>query len=439
MPGISTLITNPRVEGYRKRNIRIGILHSGGPAPGGNKVLYAAALRALDHGVGLVAFQHGYEHLMSKKASEVAARWAIEVGREQIRYLRDQNFLLPGTARANPGKAIENIDNLQDQGRTKALTKVIDVFEALRIGALISVGGDDTMRTANLLQIHHANLVGAGRAFSCFEGVVHVPKTIDKDYPGIDFTFGFITASQVIGKKIRRLRADARATATSKQLVYHIVEVMGRTAGWLTAASSIYGQATYAIIPEDFSERRDWTVQELAKKCADVILTRKNQGKNYGVITICEGLGDLIVADQTKVKDEFGHTRHAEADLCGNLKRAIAAELAVRSKISFKSTASKAGYEARQAEPNIFDELLCLQLGISAVNAVFSGKFGNMVSIKEALTPKLVPFSGLFDPQTVKVKNWILSPEEGLWQLLHGMEQPFETGVIDADPETRIG
>ena len=88
MVGRSTLMRSTRVDHFKRQNIRIGILHSGGPAPGGNRVLYGAALRAIDHQVGFVGFRHGYEHLMTKSAEEVSAKWMIEVGREEVRYLR---------------------------------------------------------------------------------------------------------------------------------------------------------------------------------------------------------------------------------------------------------------------------------------------------------------------------------------------------------------
>ena len=428
MSSNSTILSGPRIDLYRKNNIRIGILHSGGPAPGGNRVHLAAALRAKDHGISLVAFKHGYEHLMSKSPKEINSNWVIEIGREEIRHFRDQLFLLSGSARANPGKKISTIDDLKDSEKTAALTNVLEVFGALNVGAIISVGGDDSMRTANLLQKHFENQKAKGKSFGDFEGIVHVPKTVDKDYPGIDFTFVFMTAAQVLGDRVRNLHADARATATSTQLVYHVVEIMGRAAGWLTAAASIYGNATLAIVPEDYIDRDDLTLQELAEKCVDAMLTRKNQGKNYGVLAISEGLGDVIKSIDAE-KDEFGHTRFAEADLRGDLKRSITKELAKRCDLKVKIIDHRAGYESRQVSPNIFDDLLCKTLGVAAVDAILKGQFGNMLSVEGVFSPKLVPFDDLIDPVTLKVKSWVMSRNEGLHKLMKDMQQPFETDV----------
>ncbi len=428
MPSRMSNIPESSILRFNDKSLKIGVLHAGGPAPGGNQVLYAAALRAKDHGLQLIAFRHGYQYLMSESSQEILEKWSFPIGKAEIRYLRDQLPLVPGSARANPGKDIKTKEDLKNPAKTAKLTHVLDVLEALKIGALISVGGDDTMRTANLLQMHYENLVAEGRHFKTFGGVVHVPKTIDKDYPGIDFTFGFMSASQTIGDRIKALHDDAKATATRSQLVYHVVEVMGRAAGWLCAASSIYGQSTYSIVPEDHVDQENISLEQLADDCVDVILTRKKQGKNFGVITIAEGLGDLL-PDLDAEKDEFGHTRLDTIELGAKLKKAIKAELNRRIDTKLKIHSQVTGYDARQVKPNIFDVLLCQRLGVSAVDAVLEGKFGNMISVEGVFRPKLVSFDSLVDPETLKVTSWAMSPEEGLYTLLLAMQQPFEVNV----------
>lgn len=411
------------------------MLFSGGPASGGNLVHYAAVQRATDHDLTVVAFPNGYTQLVKSVPPELLEARLITIDRERVRYLRDQNGLVFGTARANPGKQIRTVDDLNDPEKTKPLTYILDVFEALRIGALVSVGGDDTMRTANLLQTHYERLQAAGRSFENFRGVVHVPKTIDKDYLGIDFTFGFMTAAETFGDKVLGLHNDAKATGTAEAPVIHVVEIMGRAAGWLCGAASIYGQATYAIVPEDYAGRETVSLGELAQKCADVILTRRDQGKHYSVITIAEGLGDLLPRVEA-AKDEFGHTRLDEVDLGAQLKRAILDELAKRvQKVSTtfsvkpKVVAHKAGYEGRQVKPSMFDTLLCQRLGVSAIDAILLGKFGHMVSVFGVFSPRYVPFGDLVDPTTLKVKNWQMTPDEGLHQLLKARQQPFRLNV----------
>jgi 6-phosphofructokinase len=429
MPRRTSIFPEEKLSRFHEKDLRIGVLHAGGPAPGGNQVLYAAALRARDHHIPLVAFRQGYQHLISESAEEVFEKWVFKIGRKEVRYLRDQVSLLTGSSRANPGKAIKSPEDLLDPEKNGAFTHIIEVLDKSRIGALISVGGDDTMRTANLLQTHYENMLADGRKIENFRGVVHVPKTIDKDYPGIDFTFGFMSAAQTIGERIDALHKDAKATATHAHFVYHVVEVMGRAAGWLCAASSIYGQSTYSIVPEDYIGNGTVRIEDLANQCVDVILTRKKQGKNYGVITISEGLADLLELEFEAEKDEFGHTRLDTIELSAMLKRAIVRELKKRSNLKTKIHSQTCGYDARQVKPNIFDTLLCQRLGVSAVDAILNEQFGNMISVEGVFNAKLVPFSELVDPKTLTVKTWTMNPREGMYKLLLAMQQPFDVDV----------
>ena len=410
---------------YRENNLKVGILHAGGPAPGGNQVLYAAALRARDHDLPLLAFMNGYQHLITDSTEEVAQKRIIRIGSQEIRYLRDHLSLLPGSARANPAKEIKNKADLNDPQKTAKLTHVLDTLEAMRIGCLISVGGDDTMRTANLLQTHLDNLNADGANYKNFRGIVHVPKTIDKDYPGIDFTFGFMSAAKYIGSRIKGLHDDAKATASRSLTVYHVAEIMGRAAGWLCGAASIYGQSTFAIVPEDFGPNEKVTLDSIAEDCVKVILTRRKQRKHFGVITIAEGLGELILRNQKVEKDEFGHMRLDTIELAAQLKHAIKKKLDEKAGIKAKIHSHTTGYEARQVEPNMFDTLLCQRLGVSAVDAVIQEKYGHMVSVSGVFNPRFVPFEELVNPKTLVVNNWVMGPDEGLYGLLQAMQQPF--------------
>lgn len=418
----STLVSGPTLNTFKAKSLNIGILHAGGPAPGGNKVFYAASLRAKDHGVPLIAFTSGLHYLL-KGASEIVMT-TIEA--EQIRYLRDQNALVFGTARDNPGKEIETLADLSDTNKNDKLTKLLDIFEALRIGSLITIGGDDTMRTANLIQRHRENLILAGRQFESFMGVVHVPKTIDKDYYGIPCTFGFMTAAQDAGEIIKKFRDDAKAAATDTQPTYHVVEVMGRAAGWLTGAAAIYGQATLALVPEDY-EKGEITIEELAVLCADMILKRRDQGKHFGVFALSEGVATKLSQEEldSLPKDEQGHPSLDSAEIGIKLSKAIKAELLTRSGLKGKIQPQKAGYVVRQGAPNIYDVLLCERLGVSAIDAILNGEFGNMVSADGFFHPTLVPFKDLIDANTMRAKNWVMNPEEGLYRLMRAMEQPF--------------
>ncbi|MFH1347742.1 MAG: 6-phosphofructokinase [Candidatus Margulisiibacteriota bacterium] len=460
MPGMRSVNTAGSIfQRFKAEGLRIGILHSGGPAPGGNQVLYNAALRAgdhrdladaADHGVPLIVFRHGFSHLMNNTAEEIANKWSSEVDKEYTRYLRDQRALVPGTARANPGKPIHSIADLQDPNKTGYLTKVLQNLHELRIGALITVGGDDTMTTAGKLQTHLQNLMAAGqRTFQNFMGVIHVPKTIDKDYAGIAFTFGFMSAAEYIGGQMNGMHDDAKASAADDLIVYHIGEIMGRKAGWLTAAAAIDGQATYTIIPEpyrnpdfgmaDFSADGKVTMQQLANKVADVVLTRFKQRdkhgnrKSYGTIAIAEGLADLLPKDALAGLgvDEFGHRDLSSAGIGEMLRVAALAELKRRvPEVEVKIKSRNMGYEARQIPANYFDRTLCKRLGFSAVDGIMDGNFGHMVSYEEEFDPVYVPFTQLVDPNTLRVESHVMTPNCGYYTLLRGSEQPFEENVM---------
>jgi 6-phosphofructokinase len=426
---VKKMISGPTVEHFRKEGLKIGILHSGGPAPGGNKVIYAAAMRAMDHSIGMQGFRNGYKYLTKMDAQTIAGdkMMSLHIDREIIRYVRDNDALVIKTSRDNPGKPIKSVADMDDPEKTKSLTKVLETFEALRIGALVSIGGDDTLRTANLLETHMNSLRSSGRSFKSFMGIVHVPKTIDNDYPGIAFTFGYMSAAEFIGEQIAGFHSDAKSRDA-----WHVVEVMGRDAGWLSAGAAIYGQATYTIIPEDYAKRGTVTIEELANDCVDAILTREKEYKPYGVIAIAEGLGDKLPKVKAKESDQdsFGHTMLDKIDLNVKLKEAVEAEYTRRTggkKLTM--VASKAGYNARQVEPNFYDTILSLRLGTSAVDAILQGRFGHMVSVEGPFNVKYVPFQDLVDPITLKTQHRNIPLDGGFNDLLRAMEQPFESDV----------
>lgn len=437
---VSTLVQGGRLPEILAKGMRLGILHAGGPAPGGNEVCFAVGIRAKDHRVPVLAFRHGYQALEKREISiaELESNvHSMPVGLAELRFLRDQEGLVIGTSRANPAVIskkppirIAKPEDLDDPVKIVKLLHVIETLEAMKIAALISIGGDDTMKTANLVQMMRQKLVDAGRRFEHFGGAVHVPKTIDKDYYGIDFTFGFMTAVEVIGRQVKGFHSDAKAAGTKDKPAIHIVEVMGRGASWITAGAAIIGESNYTIALEDYIGH-EVTIENLARNCVDVILTRRREGKHYAVITIAEGVGEYLVKSGEIATDEHGNAILGEVNLGQQLKEAITAELIRRDKIKDLGSihAHKAGYNARQARPVAYDVLLCRALGIAAVDAVLRGDYGNMVSVGGVFTPKLVPFTELIDPKTLKVRNWVMDPNEGLYRLMRAMETPFDTDV----------
>src|SRR5690606_12273854 len=152
---------------------------------------------------------------------------------------------------ANPGKGIGAPKDLEDPEKTAGLRRVHQALVDLEVDALISIGGDDTLKTANPMFEYPRRLDPSARRFS----VIHLPKTIDNDYRGIDFTFGFFTAIDVMAKEVQNLRADAVATSA-----YFIIETMGRKAGWLSYGVAIAGEANLVIATEDV--RDDLCIEE---------------------------------------------------------------------------------------------------------------------------------------------------------------------------------
>ena len=126
-----------------------------------------------------------------------------------------------GTSRANPGKDVSHPNHLKDAKRTRPLRTVYEALRSIGVDALISIGGDDTLKTANKFKLFQEQLPDGSPPIP----VVHLPKTIDNDYMGIDFTFGYFTAVEVLAEEIRNLLADAEAARS-----YFIAETMGRSA-----------------------------------------------------------------------------------------------------------------------------------------------------------------------------------------------------------------
>ncbi len=156
--------------------------------------------------------------------------WAATTSRSIRRCcaaLRNSQGILIGTARANPGRDVSHPSHFNDPERVAPLATVYRALRSLDVDALVSIGGDDTLKTANKFKLFQDRLPEGDRRIT----VVHVPKTIDNDYSGIDFTFGYFTAVNALGGEIRNLLADAEAGRT-----YYLTETMGAApAGWPTA------------------------------------------------------------------------------------------------------------------------------------------------------------------------------------------------------------
>jgi 6-phosphofructokinase 1 len=199
----------------------------------------------------------------------------------------------------------------------------------------------------------------------------------------------------------------------------------------LTVGAAIYSGSTYTMIPEQFEGRTSVPLQEVVNLLTDVVLTRRLQGKEYGTIIYAEGMNDLISLENENVpKDEHGHVRYAELHLEEYLRNRVVTEIKRRSGVTVKMQPHKRGYEARQANPNFNDRVLCKMLGSQAVDAILNGQFGNMISFEGYFDPKLVPFEELIDQKTLLVKNRAVELNGGFYQTMLAMQQHFDSNVM---------
>ena len=395
---------------------RVGILFSGGPAPAANAVIGAAASVLRRAGCDVIGIRHGYGALQSfdRESRPLLEEddYHVIVDRD-LWGLRNTRGVLVGTGRANPGKGVRSPKDLDDPQKTERLRRVYQGLLSLELDALISIGGDDTLKTANLLYEFQNRLPkGSPRV-----RVVHVPKTIDNDYRGIDFTFGFFTAVDVMGSELLNLRADALATSG-----YFIVETMGRKAGWLAYGVAIAGEAHLVVSVEDvvgelaIEERvtdpetgasrveTRLAIERLVERIVDLVVARERQGKKYGVVVLAEGLAELLPSAYLDgiARDDHGHVSLGRIDIGKLVARLASERYEARTGKPKKLTGVQLGYESRCSPPHAFDVVLGSQLGLGACKALLEkGLDGHMVSVAGQLVLRYVPFSELVDPNTL--------------------------------------
>ncbi|MBM4375381.1 MAG: 6-phosphofructokinase [Deltaproteobacteria bacterium] len=395
---------------------RVGIVFAGGPAPAANAVISAAAISFIEDGREVVGFFHGYSSLQDyhpvTKRLLPDEHYRILTDKD-VRGIANSRGILIGTARANPGKGITKPADLEDPAKTRLLQNVYNALIDLEIDALISIGGDDTLKTANFLHEYQKRLPPEAKRVA----VVHLPKTIDNDYRGIDFTFGFFTAVDFMAKEVQNLRADAMATHS-----YFIVETMGRKAGWLSYGVAIAGESNLVVGVEDVEgalaldeesvdpktgERRMQRrvhIDALADRIVDLILTREKRGKHYGTIVLAEGLGEMLPESFLAglPRDEHGHISLGRLDLGKLMAQVVMDRHQARTGRKKKVTGVQLGYESRCAPPHAFDVMLGSQLGIGAYRAlVEEGLSGHMVSATGQLDLMYVPFSDIVNQETL--------------------------------------
>lgn len=412
---------------------RVAILFAGGPAPAANAVISTAAFSFLEEGAQVYGIKHGYSRL-----AEYTAAGPLSEGEDYIRFTHDSltnarssRGIMIGTARTNPGKHVNAPEHLKDPELVAPLRRVYEGLCSLEVDALISIGGDDTLKTANKLKMFQDNLPAEARRFP----VVHLPKTIDNDYSGIDFTFGFFTAVETIAEEIRNLNFDAAAGRA-----YFICETMGRSAGWLAYGAAIAGDASMVLSVEDVTgalseeevvnpdsgeTRKVMALERVIDRMVDMMLARERESRPYGTIVIAEGMAEFLPARflEGVSRDDHGHINISEINLSALISRLLAERYTERTGQSRKVNGLQLGYEARCAPPQAYDVMLGSQLGVGAYRALVEEKLnGVMVSVSGQFDLHFVPFEELVNPQTLVTKVRFIEQNSDFHRLARFLE-----------------
>jgi len=389
-----------------KGKSKVGIIFSGGPAPAANAVISAAALNFMNAGISVIGFYGGYKNLVDfdknnphLKENEHYIQFDSSIGD-----IRNRRGIFIETSRTNPGKEIKQPDDFKAPAKVKKLYNVLDALDMLDIGLLISIGGDDTLRTANLL-----SNIGLS--------TIHVPKTIDNDYFGIPWTFGYWTSVDVAKRSLINLQSDAQSTGS-----YYIAEIMGRKAGWLTYAAGLAGGAIKMLGVEDLSPEENLDIDTVCNEIVDLILTREEHNRFYGVICVAEGLADRLPSFlKPTEKDTFGHTELGKAQIGQVISSSVKKLYKERMGKDIKMTAKQIGYETRSAEPVGYDVVLASMLGYGSFKLLSEEKTGHMVSVSNNFDVIGIPFDELIDPVTLTTKVRVVDNKSDFYKLKNAL------------------
>ena len=313
----------------------IGILTGGGDCPGLNAVIRAVVRRSDTAGWDCVAVREGWRGLVEGVFEEL--------GPHQVSGILPRGGTIIGTSRTNPYKLDGGVE------------KVLQNFADRELDALVAIGGEDTLGVAEQLFRE--------QAFP----VVGVPKTIDNDLSGTDYTFGFDTAVTIATEAIDRLHT----TAESHNRVM-VVEVMGRHAGWIAVMSGIAGGADVILIPE----------QKMTVEAAcDEIRRRHARGKNFSIVVVSEGYElsyasgeSQLVGEEARVSDQFGHVK------LGGVGDVLGREIEDRT--GFETRVTVLGHIQRGGSPTARDRVLATRFGLKAADLAIAGEFGQMAALR---------------------------------------------------------
>jgi ATP-dependent phosphofructokinase / diphosphate-dependent phosphofructokinase len=351
---------------------RLGILVGGGPAPGTNGVISAITIEALKIGCTPIGFHDGFEWLAQRYTDEQHHLTIEEVSRAHL----DGGVIL-GTSRTDITRDPQSLQN------------TIAALKKLGIEALVTIGGDDVIRSSLAVERESQGSIK----------VVQVPKSIDNDLmlPLSIATLGFETARHFGVDLIKRLMEDARTTAR-----WYLAVTMGRPSGNLTLGIGKAASATCTIIPEEF-HKKTISLSEIVDIVEGSIIKRRAMGRPFGVVLLAEALVEHFdpkeIAELQNVdRDAQGNIRVTEIDLGRMVKNELQHRLE-RRKIKVTLVDKTIGYELRCAPPIPYDAEYARDLGYAAVRYLAGGGSGAMITIQGGEL-QAVPLSEMIDANT---------------------------------------
>jgi 6-phosphofructokinase 1 len=333
---------------------RIGVLTGGGDCPGLNAVIRAVVRKGLGDGHTLFGYSYGWAGVLNAEGEELTA--------ERTKGILPRGGTILGSSRTNPFK--------KDAGGVDAVRAGMERFG---VDVLVPIGGEDTLGVA-------ARLAEAGVP------VVGVPKTIDNDLKGTDYTFGFQTAVQIATDAIDRLHT----TAESHNRVM-VLEVMGRHAGFIAAHAGMAGGGDVILVPE-----RPFDIEEVC----DHIRRRHANGRTFSIVVVSEGAtpreGTLTTSGEAGKVDAFGHER------LGGI--AVTLEREIEQRTGYETRMTILGHVQRGGTPTAFDRVLATRFGVAAAEAVTAQQSGVMVALRGTDIVTVPISEALGDPKTLDEK-----------------------------------
>ncbi|MBE7462508.1 MAG: 6-phosphofructokinase [Planctomycetes bacterium] len=356
---------------------RIAMLTGGGDAPGLNAVIRGIVTRLskeTNEQYKCIGFIDGWAGLRDKRIEDLTPHSVDQI-------LHEGGTIL-GTSRTNLYKKPEDVQ--------KALTN----FKQLGIDALVAIGGDDTLEIAYYLYRDYGI------------PAIGVPKTIDNDVLGTDFTFGFWSAVE----KATAAIDDLRTTTMSHHRIM-VVECMGRHAGWITAYTGVASGAEFIAVPE-----HPVRIEAIAEACRRA----RERGKLHAIVVVAEGASiGGVDAKPRIVKKEGGGweiSEKVERDSFGNIvlkpgeiAEAVAKELEKLTGIETRGLAL--GHLQRGGSPSAYDRILGSRYGICAAEAVAAGKYGYLVTLRGDRV-EAVPMKGMLRENQTEKKRYKLLPDD---------------------------